>query len=129
MDEEAIPILRATDAAAAVAWYGRLGFTKEWEHRFEPDLPAFMSVTRGPMRLFLSEHHGDARPDTLIYLRVGDVDAIAAEFAVPVEEAPWARWKTLTATGCGSAHRPAEPPGRLADGRVKGAEGRYQGAA
>ena len=91
MGEEVIPILRVADAAAAVTWYERLGFTKEWEHRFEPGLPAFVSVARGPMRLFLSEHQGDARPDTLIYLRVGDVDAIAAEFGVAVEEAPWAR--------------------------------------
>jgi catechol 2,3-dioxygenase-like lactoylglutathione lyase family enzyme len=91
MDEEAIPILHVTDAAAAVAWYERLGFTKEWEHRFEPGFPAFVSVARGPVRLFLSEHKGDARPDTLVYLRVLDVDAIAAEFGVTVEEAPWAR--------------------------------------
>jgi hypothetical protein len=43
------------------------------------------------MRLFLSEHHGDARPDTLLYLRVADVEAIAAESGVAVEQAPWAR--------------------------------------
>ena len=91
MDEEAIPILHVTDAAAAVAWYERLGFTKEWEHRFEPGFPAFVSVARGQVRLFLSEHKGDASPDTLVYLRVRDVDAIAAEFGVTVEEAPWAR--------------------------------------
>jgi catechol 2,3-dioxygenase-like lactoylglutathione lyase family enzyme len=91
MDEEAIPILHVTDAAAAVAWYERLGFTKEWEHRFEPGFPAFVSVARGQVRLFLSEHKGDARPGTLVYLRVRDVDAIAAEFGVTVEEAPWAR--------------------------------------
>ena len=91
MNEEVIPIFRVADAVAAVAWYGCLGFIKEWEHRFEPDLPAFVSVSRGPMRLFLSEHQGDARPDTLVYFRVGGVDAIAAEFDVAVEEAPWAR--------------------------------------
>lgn len=34
---------------------------------------------------------GDARPDTLIYLRVRDVEAIAAEFGVTAEDAPWAR--------------------------------------
>ena len=80
-----------TRSSAAAAWYGRLGFTKEWEHRFEPGLPAFVSVARGPMRLFLSEHQGDARPDALIYLRLADVDAIAAEFGVADQEAPWAR--------------------------------------
>lgn len=41
------------------------------------------------MRLFLSEHVGDARPDTLIYLSVVDVHPIANEFNVPVERQPW----------------------------------------
>jgi hypothetical protein len=89
--EEVIPILRVGNAAAAVAWYGRLGFAEEWVHRFEPGLPAFVSIARGGVRLFLSEHSGDARPDTLIYLRRNDVDAVAAEFGVVVTEAPWAR--------------------------------------
>ncbi|MGW0604341.1 glyoxalase superfamily protein [Streptomyces sp. NPDC002640] len=91
MNEEAIPVLRVEDAAAAVTWYERLGFTRQWEHRFEPGLPAFVEVARGEVRLFLSEHHGDARPDTLVYLRVRDVDAVAAAFGVEVTDAPWAR--------------------------------------
>ena len=91
VDEEVIPILRVSNAAEAVVWYERLGFVQEWEHRFEPGLPAFVSVARGRVRLFLSEHRGDARPDTLVYLRVSDVEAIAAEFGVSVDQAPWAR--------------------------------------
>jgi Glyoxalase superfamily protein len=91
MDEEAIPILHVADASVAVVWYERLGFSKEWEHRFNPRFPAFVSIARGAVRLFLSEHAGDARPDTLVYLRVQDVDAIAAEFGVVPAEAPWAR--------------------------------------
>ena len=70
MDEEVIPILRVQDAAKAVDWYRRLGFEQEWVHRFGPGFPAFVSVVRGSSRLFLSEHQGDARPDTLIYMRV-----------------------------------------------------------
>ncbi|MEV4096082.1 glyoxalase superfamily protein [Streptosporangium saharense] len=91
MDEEVIPILRVKDAAVAVAWYERLGFVRRWEHRFEPGFPAFVEVARGGVKLFLSEHEGDARPNTLVYLRVRDVDAVAAEFGVQVEDAPWAR--------------------------------------
>jgi hypothetical protein len=36
--------------------------------------------------LFLSEHQGDARPDTLVHLRVRDVEVIASEFGVRVAE-------------------------------------------
>jgi catechol 2,3-dioxygenase-like lactoylglutathione lyase family enzyme len=89
MDEEVIPILRVGNAAAAAAWYQRLGFAQEWEHRFEPSFPAFVSIARGPVRLFLSEHTGDARPDTLIYLRLRDLEAVAREFGGAVEQMPW----------------------------------------
>jgi catechol 2,3-dioxygenase-like lactoylglutathione lyase family enzyme len=87
--EEVIPVLRVSDAAAAVAWYQRLGFAQEWEYRFEPDFPAFVSIARGQVRLFLSEHAGDARPDTLICLRLRDLDAVAREFGTAVEQMPW----------------------------------------
>jgi catechol 2,3-dioxygenase-like lactoylglutathione lyase family enzyme len=89
MDEEVIPVLRVSDAAAAAAWYQRLGFAQEWEHRFEPGFPAFVSIARGAVRLFLSERTGDARPDTLIYLRLRDLDAVAKEFGADVEQMPW----------------------------------------
>jgi Glyoxalase superfamily protein len=62
METEVIPILRVADADVAVSWYERLGFTKQWEHRFDPSCPAFVSIARGGARLFLSEHRGDARP-------------------------------------------------------------------
>ena len=66
MDEEVVPVLYVEEAARAVAWCERLGFVKEWGHQFEPDFPWFVSVARGRVRLYLSEHKGDARPDNLI---------------------------------------------------------------
>jgi catechol 2,3-dioxygenase-like lactoylglutathione lyase family enzyme len=86
VDEEVVPVLRVEDAARAVAWYGRLGFVKEWEHQFEPGFPWFVSVARGNVRLYLSEHTGDARPDTLIHLYVRDIDTVSEEFNVRVDE-------------------------------------------
>jgi Glyoxalase superfamily protein len=67
-------------------WYARLGSIKEWEHQFEAGLPWFISVARGNVRLYLSEHKCDARPDTLIHLYVKDIDAMAEEFGIPVDE-------------------------------------------
>ena len=86
VDEEVVPVLRVEDAARAVAWYGRLGFVKEWEHQFEPGFPWFVSVARGNVRLYLSEHTGDARPNTLVHLNVTDIDAVSEEFGIPVDE-------------------------------------------
>jgi catechol 2,3-dioxygenase-like lactoylglutathione lyase family enzyme len=86
MDEEVVPVLYVEDAARAMAWYGRLGFVKEWEHQFEPGFPLFVSVARGAVRLYLSEREGDARPDALIHLYVNDIDAVSAEFGIRVDE-------------------------------------------
>jgi hypothetical protein len=30
MDEELVPVLDVDEAARAIAWYGRLGFAKQW---------------------------------------------------------------------------------------------------
>jgi catechol 2,3-dioxygenase-like lactoylglutathione lyase family enzyme len=89
MEAEVIPVLRVADAAAAVSWYERLGFTRQWEHRFEPGCPAFVSIARDRARLFLSEHRGDARPATLVHLMVSDVEAVVAEFGRPAGEPPY----------------------------------------
>src|SRR5690606_26484004 len=110
VQEQAVPILRVADAGAAAAWYARLGFAEEWVHRFEPGFPAFVSVARGEVRLFLSEHTGDARPDTLVHLWVRDVDAVAAEFGAPVEEMPWGRQVDLRDPD-GNRLRAAAAPG------------------
>jgi hypothetical protein len=48
MEAEVIPVLRVTDAGVAVAWYERLGFTRQWEHRFGPGMPAFRVDRAGP---------------------------------------------------------------------------------
>jgi catechol 2,3-dioxygenase-like lactoylglutathione lyase family enzyme len=86
-----VPFLRVRDAEAAAEWYARLGFEVEWRHRFEPGLPLFVSVARPELhwRLFLSEHEGDARPDTLVYLYTDDIDPVAAEFGSKVARAPY----------------------------------------
>ncbi|GAA0560512.1 glyoxalase superfamily protein [Paractinoplanes ferrugineus] len=89
MDEKITPILRVDDAHVSAGWYARLGFVRQWEHRFEPGFPLFLSIARGPMQIFLSEHRDDARPDTLLYLNVSDLEAVATEFGVALREAPW----------------------------------------
>lgn len=97
--EQAIPVLRVTDARATAGWYARLGFEIEVEHRFGPEFPLFLGIIRDHIRLFLSEHRGDAVPLTLVYLRLRDIDAVAREFDTEVIEQDWAREVHLTDPG------------------------------
>lgn len=92
------PILRSFDEAKAREFYvDFLGFTVDWEHRFEPDLPLYLQVSRGGCVLHLSEHHGDCSPGASMRIEVDDVDALHAELAAKrycnarpsVDEMPW----------------------------------------
>jgi uncharacterized glyoxalase superfamily protein PhnB len=74
------PILRIFDEAKAREFYvDFLGFTVDFEHRFEAGAPLYMQVSRGDCLLHLSEHHGDASPGAKVRIAIDDVDALHAE--------------------------------------------------
>ena len=74
------PILRIFDESKAREFYvDFLGFTVDFEHRFEPSAPLYMQVSRGDCRLHLSEHHGDASPGAKVRIAIDDVEALHAE--------------------------------------------------
>ncbi|NND76308.1 MAG: VOC family protein [Ilumatobacter sp.] len=91
MSTDVVPIFRVTDAAAAVDWYRRLGFEQVFEHRFAPDMPAYVGIKRDDAQIHLSEHAGDALHPGLAYVWVDAVDPLAALFDATVDEMPWAR--------------------------------------
>jgi catechol 2,3-dioxygenase-like lactoylglutathione lyase family enzyme len=78
--EMGIPILRIFDVEKAREFYlGFLGFTMDWDHRFGPDFPLYMQVSRSGLKLHLSEHHGDASPGSTVFVRMKGIDAYRAE--------------------------------------------------
>ena len=89
MPEHIVPVLHVRDARETTKWYARLGFTLESEHTFAENMPVYAFLKRGENRLHLSEHKGDAKPDTLTYMYVDDVDDIAKEFGEKVREQTW----------------------------------------
>ncbi len=89
MKESLVPIFHSTDARESAKWYARLGFEVEGEHQFAPGMPYYLFMKRGDILLHLSEHKGDARPNSLVYFYVNDVDTIALEFGEEVEDQPW----------------------------------------
>jgi hypothetical protein len=92
-----IPILRIFDEAKAREFYlGYLGFKVDWEHRFEPNTPLYMQISRHECVLHLSEHYGDGTPGSAIRIETPDIDAFHAglakdyKYARPgINEPPW----------------------------------------
>lgn len=75
-----IPTLRSFDEAKAKEFYvDWLGFTIDFEHRFEPNTPLYMSVSRGGCTFHLSEHHGDGSPGIHVRVEVPELEAFHAE--------------------------------------------------
>jgi uncharacterized glyoxalase superfamily protein PhnB len=94
----AVPILRLFEEAKTKDFYlGFLGFTLDWEHRFEANMPIYMQVSRGGCVIHLSEHHGDVSPGGAARIPVDDIDGYHAEimgkgykYMRPgIEEMPW----------------------------------------
>lgn len=79
---QTVPILRIFDVARAKEFYLEfLGFTVDWEHRFDERAPLYMQISRGGLVLHLSEHHGDGCPGAVVFVRVRGLADFHAEIS------------------------------------------------
>ena len=70
----ATPILRIFDEAKAKEFYlDFLGFTLNFEHRFEENFPLYAGISFSECDIHLSEHHGDASPGAHIRIQVNEL--------------------------------------------------------
>jgi len=75
-----IPIFRMFNEAKAREFYlDFLGFSVEFEHRFEPGMPLYLGICRGKLQLHLSEHHGDASPGATLFVPMKGIEALRDE--------------------------------------------------
>lgn len=98
MTLKAIPILRIFDETKAKEFYqGFLGMNLDWEHRFEPETPIYMQVSRNDLILHLSEHHGDCSPGAKVFVQTVELDSLYQEITErpykynrpAISTAPW----------------------------------------
>jgi hypothetical protein len=74
------PVLRIFDVPLAKSFYvDYLGCTIDWEQGDPPDSPAYLQVSRDPLVLHLSTHHGDGSPGGLVLIEVRDLRALHKE--------------------------------------------------
>jgi catechol 2,3-dioxygenase-like lactoylglutathione lyase family enzyme len=77
---KAVPTFRIFSLEKAREFYiGFLGFKVDWEHRFDPDAPVYMQVSRDGLLIHLSEHHGDGTPGSIAYVYMTGVKALHRE--------------------------------------------------
>lgn len=75
-----IPILRIFSEEKAREFYVEyLGFHVDWEHRFDPNSPLYMQVSRDGLLLHLSEHYGDSLPGAHLHIEYEGVRQLHAE--------------------------------------------------
>lgn len=78
--EQSIAILRIFDERKAREFYcDFLGFTVQFEHRFEADLPLYLGIERAGLNIHLSEHHGDSSPGTTLFVPTHNIQALRDE--------------------------------------------------
>jgi catechol 2,3-dioxygenase-like lactoylglutathione lyase family enzyme len=97
--QHVIPILRIFDDDKAREFYvDFLGCTIDWEHGGPAqDAPRYRQVSRGALRLHLSEHHGDACPGARVYIEATGLTELHAELTAKryrfnrpgLESTPW----------------------------------------
>jgi uncharacterized glyoxalase superfamily protein PhnB len=99
------PILRILDEDEAREFYiDFLGFTVDWEHRFEDGTPLYMQVSRDGCVLHLSGHFGEARPGAALRIETTELDSFNEELlAKPykharpcVNDTQWGREMRIT---------------------------------
>jgi hypothetical protein len=119
--DRVIPVLRIFDIVKADEFYqGFLGFSVDWDHRFNPNSPLYRQISRNGLILHLSEHHGDGSPGVHLRVMMRGVEAFHREIASKgdrymkpsLETTPWRTVETGVIDPFGNLIRfcePAEP--------------------
>jgi len=95
-----VPILRSFNEGKAKEFYvDFLGFSVDWEHRFEEGLPLYIQISKDECVIHLSEHHGDCSPGASLRIEVDELENYHKELnekkygnAHPgINEQPWGK--------------------------------------
>lgn len=98
MMSKIIPLFRVFDETKAREFYIQyLGFTLDWEHRFDDSAPLYMQITKDSLTIHLTEHYGDCSPGAAIRVEMEGIEDFHKQllsqnypYSRPgIEIAPW----------------------------------------
>lgn len=102
--ERIIPVFRIFDEDKAREFYvDFLGFSVDWEHRFEEDFPLYMQISLGQWYIHLSGHHGDCCPGAAVMLSMHGIQEyqqhlLAKQYKHSRPECAQTEWGTIEMT-------------------------------
>ena len=80
--DRVIPILRIFSIDKANEFYVQfLGFTVDWEQRFDEKAPLYMQISRGNLVFHLTEHYGDCCPGSTALVEITGPDEFHREIS------------------------------------------------
>lgn len=92
------PVFRIFDQYKAKEFYIEfLGFSIDFEHRFEEGAPLYLGISRDGCAIHLSEHHGDCCPGSAVRIETDSVEDYHRELAARnyryfrpgIQDMPW----------------------------------------
>jgi hypothetical protein len=113
-----VPVLRIFDIGKSDEFYqGFLGFSVDWDHRFDPNAPLCRQISRGSLILHLSEHNGDGNPGARIRVMMQGIEAFHREISSKgyrymrpgLETTPWGMLETGVIDPFGNLIRFCQP--------------------
>ena len=103
--QSVVPVLRIFSVEKAREFYiDFLGFTWDWEHRFDDNAPVYAQISRTGLVLHLSEHHGGGSPGSHININMTGIEELHRELSEKkyrygrpgLEEQPWCSLRCST---------------------------------
>jgi Glyoxalase superfamily protein len=94
------PVLRIFDVGVAKSFYcDYLGCSVDWQSADGSSGPVYMQVSRGPLVLHLSSHHGDGTPGGGVLIEVTGIKELqdelqAKDYRFMNPASSRARWRT-----------------------------------
>ena len=97
---KAIPTFRILDYTRAMDFYVKeLGFEIDWEHRFGPDEPVYMQISRSGLTLHLSENKR-FEPGVIVFVDCKGLNEFYSDLCKRKSKIEWSKpektnWQTI----------------------------------
>jgi hypothetical protein len=91
MINSAVPVVPVSKLSVIDEVLNRVGLIRDWTHEPVPGGPKYAAFTNQAesIELHASESRGDGTGPVVVYFRVSDVDALAAQAGVTAEDQTW----------------------------------------